>query len=140
MVKLFSVLMLLMHIRLVSNVQWNLHMILVRAWKCQPQFDSCQVTDGVRKGIQPDFCIAAVRKVARCGFAHQGREVVPDISSATSDRVQAFNFASVFNFCFTVLCLLKRHRNSAADTIEENSSVFYLTKMCWLPSARACHQ
>ena len=66
--------------------------------------------------------------------------MVPDISSATSDGVQAFNFASVFSFCFTVLCLLKRYRDGAADTVEENSSVFYLTKMRWLPSARACRQ
>ena len=37
-----------------------------------------------------------------------------------------------------VLPVLVRYGDSVDDTVEENSSVFSLIRMCWLPSARAC--
>ena len=36
-----------------------------------------------------------------------------------------------------VLPVLVRYGDSVDDTVEENSSVFSLIRMCWLPSARA---
>jgi len=32
------------------------------------------------------------------------------------------------------------HGDSVNNTVEENSRVFYLVRMHWLPSARACRQ
>jgi len=37
------------------------------------------------------------------------------------------------------VCVL-RYRDSVDNTVEENSSVFSLVRMRWLPSARACGQ
>ena len=46
--------------------------------------------------------------------------------------------------CVTVLTdvmpMLVLYRDSVDNTVEENSSVFSLIQMCWLPSARACGQ
>jgi len=33
----------------------------------------------------------------------------------------------------------QRYGDSADNTVEENSSVFSLIQMCWLPSAKACN-
>ena len=39
-----------------------------------------------------------------------------------------------------VLHTYLRYRDSVDDTVEENSSIFSLIRMRWLPSARACRQ
>jgi len=40
----------------------------------------------------------------------------------------------------TVILAILRYRDSVDDTVEENSSVFSLIGMHWLPSARSCGQ
>ena len=47
-----------------------------------------------------------------------------------SDHVEHFFFQ----------LMMFKVRDSVDNTVEENSSVFSLSKMCWLPSARACEQ
>jgi len=39
-----------------------------------------------------------------------------------------------------VLDIMRGYGDSADNTVEENSSIFSLIRMRWLPSARACGQ
>jgi len=43
-------------------------------------------------------------------------------------------------FVYIVLVCHLRYRDSVDNTVDENSSVFFLIGMRWLPSARACGQ
>ena len=50
----------------------------------------------------------------------------------------------VYILQFLCICVKIRYRDGSVDsvdnTVEENSSVFSLIQMHWLPSARACEQ
>ena len=75
------------------------------------------------------------------------------LTVATHDRRRKSFFVSsiiiIFLFVnFYSLCHFKhhadfychRHVDSVDNIVEENSSVFSLIRICWLPSARACGQ
>jgi len=39
-----------------------------------------------------------------------------------------------------IQCLYPRYGDSVDNTVEENSNIFSIIQMCWVPSARACGQ